>query len=136
MIRSTQKELINGLEKHGLKFSQFEFTLEGDYLPTDADWNCTRSDRNPANNKAVRRAYYYRRYSPYSAADTSCSNWSTARMSDHIPDSCIDMTGTYRNCRRSRSLRTDSLAGSAVAAAAADNAAGAVDIAAEAAGTA
>ena len=39
MIRSTQKELINGLEKHGLKFSQFEFTHEGDYLPTDADWN-------------------------------------------------------------------------------------------------
>ena len=39
MIRSTQKDLVSMLEKQGLKFIQFSLTHEGDYLPTDADWN-------------------------------------------------------------------------------------------------
>ncbi len=39
MIRSTQKELVASLEKHGMQFTFFNFVLEGEYLPTDADWN-------------------------------------------------------------------------------------------------
>ena len=37
--RHTQKDLVASLEKVGLKFSYLELVQEGDYLPTDADWN-------------------------------------------------------------------------------------------------
>ena len=39
MIKYSQKELVDSLEKQGLKFSHFSFISEGNFLPSDADWN-------------------------------------------------------------------------------------------------
>ena len=40
MIRKGQTELIAGLQKEeGYTFRIFELASEGDFLPSDADWN-------------------------------------------------------------------------------------------------
>ena len=39
MLRYSQEEIVKGLEKQGLKFSFLEVSSDGDFLPSDAEWN-------------------------------------------------------------------------------------------------